>query len=56
MAVADKRVSAADFADRCREREERSAADTRTMLEKLLGDPPRDRSALAASSRSDVEP
>jgi hypothetical protein len=33
--------------NRLRERDQRQAADTRTQLEKFLGDPPPDRSALA---------
>jgi len=47
MSAFDPRVSAADFADRCRERDQRQAADGRTDLERWLGDPPIARSALA---------
>jgi len=47
MAVVDKRVSAVDFADRCREREQRQAADDRNDVQRWLGDPPRYRSALS---------
>jgi hypothetical protein len=45
--VFDRSVSAREFADRCRERDQREATDTRSEIERWLGDPPRDRSALA---------
>ena len=40
MSVADRRVSPANFADRCRERDQRQAADDRNDVQRLLGDPP----------------
>jgi hypothetical protein len=41
-------VPAADLKIRLEERDRRLAADTRTEAEKWLGDPPVDRSVLAA--------
>ena len=47
MSVVNRRVSAAEFADRCRERDQRQAADDRNEVQRWLGDPPRYRSALS---------
>jgi hypothetical protein len=41
------RVHPQEAQKRLQERDERLAADTRSEVEKFLGDPPRDRSALA---------
>jgi hypothetical protein len=43
----DRRVSPEEAQQRIRERDAQLAADTRTDAEKLLGDPPHTRSALA---------
>lgn len=45
------RVTATDLKSRLAERDRRQLADTRTETERLLGDPPRDRSALAQGSQ-----
>jgi hypothetical protein len=43
----DRRVGATEAKARLQERDARIAADDRTEVERFLGDPPRDRSALA---------
>ncbi|MGB6273552.1 MAG: hypothetical protein WBF44_18360 [Pseudolabrys sp.] len=45
-------VTADERALRFAERAEREAADTRTEAQRMLGDPPADRSALAAKGRA----
>jgi len=50
------RVSAADKAARFAERDARLAADDRSEAQRFLGDPPRDRSALAQASTPATAP
>ena len=47
------RVHPQEAQQRLQERDQRIAADTRTEVERFLGDPPRDRSALASSPTRD---
>jgi hypothetical protein len=47
----DRGVSAADLADRCRDRDQRKAIDTRSEIDRWLGDPPPDRSVLGQGSQ-----
>ena len=47
----DRGVTATDARARIAERDARMAADTRTECQKVLGDPPRDRSATASRRR-----
>jgi hypothetical protein len=48
----DRRVAPADLKVRLAERDQREAADTRTEAQRWLGDPPRERSALAQRGRT----
>ena len=52
--VFDRAVSATDLKIRIAERDRREASDTRNEAEKYLGDPPRDRSALAQVAQAPV--
>jgi len=45
-------MSADDFRERVLERDARDAADNRTEAQRWLGDPPANRSALAARNRA----
>jgi hypothetical protein len=48
--VADRGISARDLEDRRRERAQREASDTRSEIQKLMGEPPPAQSALAHRS------
>jgi hypothetical protein len=52
----DRGVTATDARARIAERDARMAADTRTECQKVLGDPPRDRSALATAGKQNRMP
>jgi hypothetical protein len=49
-------VPADDARARLQERDAREAADTRTPVQRWLGDPPANRSALAQSTQQDPTP
>jgi hypothetical protein len=46
----DQRAPVSDVESRLQERDQRQASDTRSDVEKWLGDPPHDRSALSAKT------
>jgi hypothetical protein len=48
----DQRAPVSDVEARLQERDQRLAADNRTAAQRYLGDPPPERSALAAKEKS----